>query len=233
MARRVPAPALSHLRPGLRLAGAARPVIGLQGRRAARAAARGRRAAPRESPAQARLGRPGGPRGADPAAAGTAAIAPAGHPRDRPALAPPPDRPQVALSAPDGTAAGQCRGRRADRAARHREQRLGLQEDPRGAAEARPPGQRIHHPPDPQGPEDPACAATAHRHDLAEVPPRTGSHDARGRLLPRGLPSDPTAPVLLLRDRGPLPVRAHPRCHREPGRAVDRAAGPQPADGPG
>ena len=26
-------------------------------------------------------------------------------------------------------------------------------------------------------------------------------------------------------------LRAHPRCHREPGRAVDRAADPQPADG--
>ena len=34
---RVPAPALSHLRPALRLAGPAQPVIGLQGRRAARA----------------------------------------------------------------------------------------------------------------------------------------------------------------------------------------------------
>ena len=44
---RVLAPALPHLRPALRLAGPARPVIGLQGRRAARAAARGRRAAPR------------------------------------------------------------------------------------------------------------------------------------------------------------------------------------------
>src|SRR5215471_18724402 len=36
---RVPAPALSHLRQGLRLASPARPVIGIQGRRAARAAA--------------------------------------------------------------------------------------------------------------------------------------------------------------------------------------------------
>ncbi len=44
---RVPPPALSYLRPALRLAGPARPVIGLQGRRAARAATRGRRAAPR------------------------------------------------------------------------------------------------------------------------------------------------------------------------------------------
>src|SRR5579859_1315236 len=42
---RVPAPALSHLRPALRLAGPARPVNGLQGCRAAGAAARGRRAA--------------------------------------------------------------------------------------------------------------------------------------------------------------------------------------------
>src|SRR5215472_10237911 len=47
-----PAPALSHLRPALRLAGPARPVIGLQGRRAARAAARGRRAAPDQSAAR-------------------------------------------------------------------------------------------------------------------------------------------------------------------------------------
>ena len=51
-------------------------------------------------------------------------IAPAGHPRHRPAVAPPPGHPQVDLSAPDGTAAGQRRDRRADRAARHREQRL-------------------------------------------------------------------------------------------------------------
>jgi len=33
----------------------------------------------------------------------------------RPAVAPPPDRPQVDLSPPDGTAAGQRRDRRADR----------------------------------------------------------------------------------------------------------------------
>ena len=85
---RVPAPALSRLRPALRLADSARPVVGLQGRRVARAAARGRRAAPRQFPAPARLGRPGGPRRADPAPAGTAADAPADHPRHRPALAP-------------------------------------------------------------------------------------------------------------------------------------------------
>src|SRR3984957_13766404 len=119
---RVLAPALPHLRPALRLAGPAWPVIGLQGRRAARTAARGRRTAPNQSPAPARLGRPRSPRRADPAPAREAASAPADHPRYRPALAPPPRRPQVDLPAPDGTAAGQRRDRRADRAARHREQ---------------------------------------------------------------------------------------------------------------
>jgi hypothetical protein len=39
--------------------------------------------------------------------------------------------------------------------ARHREQHLGIPADPRRTAQARPPGQRIHHPPGPQGPEDP------------------------------------------------------------------------------
>src|ERR1700751_2172957 len=103
---RVPAPALPHLRPDLRLAGPARPVGSLQGRRTARAAARGRRAAPYQSAAPARLGRPGGPRRADPAAAGEAADAPAGHARYRPAVAPPPGHSQVDLSTPGGTAAG-------------------------------------------------------------------------------------------------------------------------------
>src|SRR5271165_7388581 len=78
---RVPPPALPHLRPALRLAGPARPVVGFQGRRATRAAARGRRAAPRQSPAPARLGRPRNPRHADPAPAGKAAGASPGHPR--------------------------------------------------------------------------------------------------------------------------------------------------------
>src|SRR6516162_4813067 len=94
---RVLAPALSHLRPALWVAGPARPVIGLRGRRVARAAARGRRVAPYPSAAPARLGRPSGPRRADPAAAGEAADAPAGHARYRPAVAPPPGHPQVDL----------------------------------------------------------------------------------------------------------------------------------------
>src|ERR1019366_10058040 len=63
---RVPAPALPHLRPALRLAGPAWPLAGFQERRTARATARGRRAAPHQSPAPAGLGRPRNPRRADP-----------------------------------------------------------------------------------------------------------------------------------------------------------------------
>ena len=70
-------PALPHLRAAVQLAGPARPVISLQGRRAARAAARDRRAAPCQFPAPARLGRPRSPRRAGPAPAGKAASAPA------------------------------------------------------------------------------------------------------------------------------------------------------------
>src|ERR1017187_6085957 len=125
MIDRVPAPALPHLRPALRLAGAA---------------ARGRRAAPRQSPAPAGLGRPRSPRHAHPSPAGKAADAPAGHPRHRPAVAPPPDHPQVDLPQPDRTAASQRRDRSAHRAARHREQHLRIK---RIQGELLKPGHRV------------------------------------------------------------------------------------------
>ena len=79
--------------------------------------------------------------------------------------------------------------------------------------------------------EDPARTATALRHDVAAVPARAGRDDARHRFLPRGLCGDLPAAVLPVRDRGEQPLRAHSRCHREPGRGLDRAADPQPADG--
>src|SRR6266571_741662 len=97
------------------------------------------------------------------------------------------------LPAPDGTAAGQRRDRLADRAARHRKSRLGIQEDPRRAAETRPPGRRVHDPPGPEGAEDPPGTETAYRHDLAAVPARASCDDARHGLLPRGLRGDPAA----------------------------------------
>jgi transposase InsO family protein len=54
-----------------------------------------------------------------------------------------------------GTAAGQRRDHRADRAARRREPWLGIPADPGRAAQARSPDQRIHDPPRPQGAGNP------------------------------------------------------------------------------
>ena len=130
MIARVPPTAPSDLHPNLRLAGPARPLTGVEKRGTAGAAARGRRAAPCHSAAPAGLGRPRGSCRADPAPARKAAGAPAGHAWNRAAVAPPPGYPEVDLSPPGGTAAGQRRDRHADRAARHREQRLGVSADP-------------------------------------------------------------------------------------------------------
>ena len=181
MIARVPPSALSHLHPRLRLADPARPVTRLQERRAAGAAARGRRAAPRHSAAPAGLGRPRRPRRADPAPAQKAAGAPASHARHRASVAPPPGHKEVDLPEPDRTAAGQRRDRRADRAARHRESRLGVSADPGRAAQARPPGRRIHDPPGPPGAADPSGSEAAQRHDLAAVPARASRDDAGRR----------------------------------------------------
>src|ERR1035438_10622211 len=79
MIARVPPSALSDLRPGLRLAGPARPLIGVEERGAAGAAARGRRTASHQAAAPAGLGRPRRAGRADPAPAQKAAGAPAGH----------------------------------------------------------------------------------------------------------------------------------------------------------
>ena len=110
---------------------------------------------------------------------------------------------------------------------------LGIQKDPGRAAQARSQGQRLHHPPGPQSAEDPSGAATEHRHDVAAVPAHSGRDDACRRFLPRGLRGDPAAPVLPIRHGGRHTLCAHSRCHREPGRGLDCAADPQPADGPG
>jgi hypothetical protein len=59
-------PALRDPHPALRPASPARPVNDLQGHRTARSAPRDRRTAPCQSPAPAGLGRPRGPRRADP-----------------------------------------------------------------------------------------------------------------------------------------------------------------------
>jgi hypothetical protein len=66
MVSRVPPPALPDLRPALRLAGPARPLVSVQARGAAAAPARGRRAAPHQSQAPPRPGRPSRHGRADP-----------------------------------------------------------------------------------------------------------------------------------------------------------------------
>ncbi len=100
-------------------------------------------------------------------------------PGDSAALAPPPGHSEVDLPEPDGPPAGQRCDRRADRAARPRESRLGIPEDPGRTAQARPPGERLHDPPGPQSTEDPARAEAADRHDMAAVPAHSGGDYAR------------------------------------------------------
>ena len=124
------------------------------------------------------LGRPGSTGRADPAPAQNAACAPAGLARHRPAVAPPPGPEKVDLPERHGTTACQHRDHHAHRAARHREQQLGVQENPGRAAEARLPGRRVHDPPGPQGFADPSGAEAAHRYNVAAVPACPGCDDA-------------------------------------------------------
>ena len=66
----------------------------------------------------------------------------AGHPRYRPALAPPPRAQEVDLPEPARTATDQRRPRRAGRPDGTGKPDLGIPEDPRRAAQARPPRRR-------------------------------------------------------------------------------------------
>jgi hypothetical protein len=99
--------------------------------------------------------------------------------RYRPSVAPPPGHQEVDLSSRRRPTASQCSDRRADRAARRREPQLGIPADPRRAAQARPPGQRIYDPPGPQDAKDPSGAEAGHRRDVAAVPARASGDDAR------------------------------------------------------
>src|SRR5713226_819820 len=85
-------------------------------------------------------------------------------------------------------------------------------------------GWRVHDPPGPQSTEDPPGTEAAHRPDMAAVPAHPSRDDARHRLLPRRLRSDPPPPVLPVRHGSRLPLRARPRRDRESGRPVDCAA---------
>src|SRR5215813_985283 len=130
MIGRVPSTALPDLRSALRLAGPAWPLVSVQERGTAGAAARGRCAAPHSAHAPARLGRPSRYGRADPASAREAADTPAGHSGNRLAVAPSPGRQKMDVSATYRPTAGQHADCFADRAPRHREPRLGVPADP-------------------------------------------------------------------------------------------------------
>jgi hypothetical protein len=104
-------------------------------------------------------------------------------PGTRPAVASPPGQNEVDLSESHGTATGQRRDHGTHRAARHREQHVGIPAHPGRVAQVRPPGRRLHDPQGPQSPAHPSGPETAHRHDMAAVPARPGRDDAGHRFL--------------------------------------------------
>jgi putative transposase len=217
MVSRVPPPALPDLRPALRLAGPARPLVSVQERRTAGPAARGRRAAPHQAQTPARLGRPSRHGRADPVPAREAASTPPGHPRNRPSVAPPPGHQEMNLSSRRRTTASQRRDCRADRAARRREQQLGIPADPRRAAQTRPAGQRIHDPPGPESAEDPSGGVTANpdgpwtTQQIRNLLMDLGERDADFRFLIRDRAGQFSAPFdAVLADAGIEAVKFRP-----------------------
>ena len=171
--RRVAAAAVSDLPAGAEAGLAAGPHGLHQGRRAAGAAPRGRRAPPHQPETPPGLGRPGRVRRPHPAAAPSAARPSPGHPGHDPALAPPPRAPEVDLPEPARTTTDRRRPRRAGRADGEGEPELGIPADPGRAAQTRPPGRRLDDPP------DPASATGSHRRRRGAPTPAGGSSCAR------------------------------------------------------
>ena len=155
-----------------------------------------------EPEAAAGLGRPSGARRTDQAPASGVDGAPAGHADYDHALASAVGRPPLDISQPVRSAADRPGHRRPSRAGVPGQSRLGLPKN-------RPT----------------TGAGTPRPHHLAKIPIHPGIHHARLRFLPRRLRAHPPTPVRLLRLGGRQPLRAHPRRHRQPRRAVATQAG--------
>src|SRR5215831_10502736 len=167
-----------------------------------------------------------------PAAAKASADEPARDAGHAAALAPAAGPVAVDLSAPGRPAAGRCPARGADRADGVGESGLGLQADPGRTARPRLPCRSLDSAAGAATAADPARSA-AHPVHLAAVPAHPGLDHAGVRFLPRRLRSYLAPRLCVLRDRSQHPPCACPGRDRAPRRCMDRAAGPEPADGPG
>src|SRR6266566_9936552 len=175
--------AVPDVRPPDWLDRAAGALVGVERCRAAGVAPGGRGAAAAAPETEAGLGRPGGSRRPDPAAAQAAADEPPGHAGHAAALAPAAGLLAVDLSQPRRQAAGRCPGRGADRADGAGEPRLGVQADPRRTAQPRVPDRRVHGAAHPEAAAGTARAGPLPVH-VAAVPPYAGRDHAGLRLLP-------------------------------------------------
>src|SRR5215472_3416678 len=108
----------------------------------------------------------------------------------------------------------------------------GLQADPGRTARPRLPCRSLDSAAGAATAADPARSA-AHPVNLAAVPAHPGLDHAGVRFLPRRLRSYLAPRLCVLRDRSQHPPCACPGRDRAPRRCMDRAAGPEPADGPG
>ena len=224
--------AVSDVGPPDGMAGAAGTFVGVEGCRVAGAAPRGRGVAAAAPEAEAGLGRPCGARSAGAATPGTTADEPAGDAGHAAGLAPAAGPLAVDLPAPGRTPACRRPDRSSHRADGTGEPGLGLQADSGRAARPRVPGRGIHGAADPEAASDPARAA-AHPLDMAAVPAFAGLDHAGLRLFPRRLRGHFAPRLCVLRDGGRHSSRPCPGRDPAPGRRMDGAAGPEPADGPG
>src|SRR5688500_7874467 len=206
------------------LVGAARPLRRSQGRRDPRPASRSRRAAPTPPSLEADLGRPRPAQRVEQTAAPAGAPAAAGVTENPAALARPPGRSPLDLSA----AATRSSARRATdpgagAADGPGEPDMGLPTYPRRVDRTRPTDRRLHRLEDPEGGGH-RPRPTTFRADLATVPGRAGPRDPRHRLRPRRhhLPAPRLRPG---GDRARPSPRTPRRDYRPPHRQLGHPAG--------